>query len=101
MPGSGDMYPAEILALGGTAEWTVPRTAIARTPIRASGSAEPLLTVQDVARILRVQVSWVYDHVRPGCRQRLPVFKLGKYLRFRSVDMAEYVQTMAAPRRTR
>jgi predicted DNA-binding transcriptional regulator AlpA len=95
------MYPAEGLPLGGTAEWTAARTAVARSTVRGDGSAEVLLTVQDVARILRVPVSWVYDHVRPGCRQRLPVFKLGKYLRFRAVGIAEYVQTMAAPRRTR
>jgi excisionase family DNA binding protein len=44
-----------------------------------------LLTVDDVAAVLKVSKSWVYEHTRSGRRPRaeqLPHIKLGKYVRF-------------------
>ena len=44
-----------------------------------------LLTVADVAALLRVSKSWVYEHTRSREKSRsdrLPHVKLGKYLRF-------------------
>ena len=67
------------------------------TPTAAdSNSAEnrtddALLTVQDAARFLNVSVSWIYEHVRDGAEDRLPVVKLGKYLRFDQRDLRDYI----------
>jgi excisionase family DNA binding protein len=44
-----------------------------------------LLTVQEVADLLRVPVSWVYGHTRKRSRERIPGYRVGKYWRF-SVD---------------
>ena len=68
---------------------------ITRTPTD-SDSAEnrmndALLTVQDAARFLNVTVSWIYEHVRDGAEDRLPVVKLGKYLRFDQRDLRSYI----------
>jgi excisionase family DNA binding protein len=52
---------------------------------------DSLLTPQDAARFLKVSVSWVYEHVRPEAEDRLPVVKLGKYLRFDARDLRAYV----------
>lgn len=43
-----------------------------------------LLTVDDVAALLKVSRSWVYEHTRSrGSRfDRLPHIKVGKYVRF-------------------
>ena len=44
-----------------------------------------LLTVDDVAALLKVSKSWVYEHTRSrSARQteRLPHVKIGKYVRF-------------------
>jgi helix-turn-helix protein len=49
-----------------------------------------LLTADDVARILRVPVSWVYKHTRAACRDPLPHVKIGKYLRFFEGDILTY-----------
>jgi predicted DNA-binding transcriptional regulator AlpA len=46
---------------------------------------DDLLTVQDVARLLNVPASWVYEHTRSrdhSRSDRLPRIKLGKYVRF-------------------
>ena len=50
-----------------------------------------LLTVHEVADLLQVPVSWVYQHTRPHCAHSLPHLKLGKYLRFRSIDITNYL----------
>ena len=44
-----------------------------------------LLTVAEVAALLKVPRSWVYEHVRSrgtSRSERLPHIKIGKYLRF-------------------
>ena len=44
-----------------------------------------LLTVEDVAAMLKVSKSWVYEHTRSRVvprADRLPYIKLGKYVRF-------------------
>ena len=57
---------------------------------------DSLLTPQDAARFLKVPVSWVYEHVRPEAQDRLPVVKLGKYLRFDARDLRAYVDARRA-----
>ena len=46
---------------------------------------DDLLSVEDVARLLKVTRSWVYEHTRSRGiprSERLPYIKLGKYVRF-------------------
>ena len=43
---------------------------------------EKLFTVSEIAGMLNVPVSWVYDHTRARGLQRIPHVKLGKYIRF-------------------
>ena len=62
---------------------------------RFKQESEDLLTVVDVARILRVPRSWVYEHTRPRASLRLPHLKLGKYLRFRRNDVLQFVGRIA------
>ncbi len=59
-----------------------------------SGGVTELLTVQDVAALLHVPVSWVYDHVRG--LYPLPFLKIGKYLRFRASDIRAYIDALSA-----
>jgi excisionase family DNA binding protein len=70
------------------------RTAAIRIVRGSGGNALTLMTVTEVAEFLRVPLSWVYDHVRPGCRDPLPHVKLGKYLRFRSSDIDAYIKSI-------
>jgi excisionase family DNA binding protein len=50
-----------------------------------------LLTVKDVAEILRVPVSWVYDRTRKRSFDRLPGIRLGKYWRLRQDEIVEWL----------
>jgi excisionase family DNA binding protein len=63
------------------------------------GYADALLTVHDTARLLKVSVTWVYEHVRPDAEDRLPHVKLGKYLRFDRRDLQAYIDAKRADSR--
>lgn len=52
---------------------------------------EEFLTVQDVARRLKVRASWVYDQVRCDL-DPLPHYKIGKYLRFLWPEVSAWVE---------
>src|SRR5215470_7017083 len=43
------------------------------------GDDSRLLTIRDVAELLQVPVSWVYEHTRRRSVDRMPGFRLGKY----------------------
>ena len=51
-----------------------------------------LLTVEEVAALLRVPKSWVYERCLQTAAHPLPHIKLGKYVRFRKQDILEYLE---------
>jgi excisionase family DNA binding protein len=54
-----------------------------------------LLTVEDVAAILKVSKSWVYEHTRSRNiprAERLPHVKVGKYVRFEPRALRGYLE---------
>ena len=59
-----------------------------------------LLTVDEVAALLKVSKSWVYEHTRRnGTRgSGLPFLKIGKYVRFTPQQVREFLA--ARTRRT-
>jgi excisionase family DNA binding protein len=60
-----------------------------------------LLTVTDVATLLRVPVSWVYEHTRRGAPDALPAIKVGKYVRFHTADVRAYIERRRLVRTSR
>jgi excisionase family DNA binding protein len=55
-------------------------------------SSEPLLTPEEAAEILRVKLSWLYQHTRRRTQDRIPFVKIGRYLRFREQDLVAYIE---------
>lgn len=51
-----------------------------------------LLTIEEVAELLRVSVSWVYGKTRRRTMDRIPGFRLGKYWRFREADVIAWIE---------
>jgi excisionase family DNA binding protein len=51
-----------------------------------------LLTVEEVASLLHVPVSWVYGRMRKRSLERLPGYRLGKYWRFRENEIHAWVE---------
>ena len=60
-----------------------------QAPVRPEDS---LLTIAEVAAMLQVDASWVYERVRRRSVDRLPAFHLGKYLRFRKADVLAWLE---------
>jgi excisionase family DNA binding protein len=60
------------------------------SPAHSGRSA--LLTVEEVAELLKVPVSWVYDRTRSRGVNRIPGFRLGKYWRFREADVLAWLE---------
>ena len=55
-----------------------------------------LLSVEEVAELLQVPVSWVYERTRNRGINRIPGFRLGKYWRFRSEDVLAWIERQQA-----
>jgi excisionase family DNA binding protein len=55
-------------------------------------SNNELLTVKEIAALLKVPVSWVYGHLRSRNCDRLPAYRLGKYWRFRAEEVLGWVR---------
>jgi excisionase family DNA binding protein len=56
------------------------------------GDERHLLNVHEVAELLQVPVSWVYERERKRSLERLPGYRLGKYWRFREVDIQAWIE---------
>lgn len=55
----------------------------------------PILTKEEVAEILRVETKTIASLIRPSCSRILPHIKIGKYVRFRRVDVEKYISEAA------
>ena len=51
-----------------------------------------LLTVEEVAVLLHVPVSWVYGRTRKRSFERLPGYRIGKYWRFRQDEILAWIK---------
>ncbi len=55
-------------------------------------SPSKLLTPQELAEWLQVPLSWVYDRTRKSGPEKLPFYKIGKYLRFVEDEVIDYLK---------
>lgn len=58
-----------------------------------------LLTVQQVAELLQVPVSWVYGRLRKRSLEELPGYRLGKYWRFDREELLAWLARQRANRK--
>ena len=54
---------------------------------------DPLLDVKEAAALLNVPESWIYQHVRARAEDKLPHIKLGKYIRFSTEVLMQWLET--------
>ena len=62
----------------------------------AFSDVDSLLTVEDVAELLKLPVSWIYERTRRRGIGRIPGFRLGKYWRFRRAEVLEWLEQQRA-----
>lgn len=49
-----------------------------------------ILTPEEVAALLRVQPSFIYEKSRRRCKDPLPTHRVGKYLRFEKSEVLDW-----------
>lgn len=64
--------------------------------ITTSITAE-ILTPDEVAALLRVSLTWVYEKSRRRSRDPLPAHRIGRYLRFRRSEVLAWFDGTAVP----
>lgn len=57
---------------------------------------DDLLTPRELARKLNVPITWIYDRTREGGPERIPHYKLGRYLRFAESEVVDFLRIRAA-----
>lgn len=57
-----------------------------------------LLSVEEVAELLQVPVSWVYERTRSRGVNRIPGFRLGKYWRFDESEVLAWLERQRSQR---
>jgi len=62
--------------------------------------ARALLSVEEVAELLQVPFTWVYERTRRRGRDRLPGFHLGKYWRFDEGEIRAWLELQRSGGRT-
>jgi excisionase family DNA binding protein len=68
---------------------TVMQTMSVHADVMAGSEPLELLTPDELAGLLKVKVSWIYDQVEAG---RLPVLRLNRRLRFRRGDVYAFLE---------
>jgi hypothetical protein len=61
----------------------------------ATNSQMKLITPEELAEWLKVPMSWIYDRTRRSGPERLPVYKIGRYLRFSVPEIEDYLRIKA------
>jgi excisionase family DNA binding protein len=64
---------------------------VATEPPVITQTDRPILTKEEVAEILRVSPGTIAGLTRSRARRILPHIKIGKFLRFRKVDVEKYI----------
>ena len=59
----------------------------------STGCEFRFLTVNEVAQLLQVPISWIYTRTRQRTLNRLPGYRLGKYWRFRQEEVLTWVES--------
>ena len=57
-----------------------------------ANSSQKLITPQELAEWLQVPLSWIYDRTRKSGPERLPFYKIGRYLRFSIPEIEDYLR---------
>jgi hypothetical protein len=60
-----------------------------------------IVTPAELAARLKVPESWIYEKTRARCQNPLPCLRIGRYIRFSWVAVAEWLTSTQSERATR
>jgi excisionase family DNA binding protein len=68
----------------------------ARSPTPCT-CTDQFVSIEEVARRLHADVSWVREKIRRRCRNAIPVYNLGRHLLFDWQQVSEWVRNSPRP----
>jgi len=60
-------------------------------------SVPTILTPEEVAQLLRVELTWIYEKSRRRQRNPIPVHRIGRYLRYNRDEVFAWFAAQAQP----
>jgi|SRR6516225_4877084 excisionase family DNA binding protein len=63
-------------------------------PFASGEASDELLTIDELAAMLKVHRSWIYLHTRKRSKTAIPHVKIGKYLRFSEADVRRFLNRL-------
>ena len=63
-------------------------------PYSYGEASDELLTIDELAAILKVPRSWIYLHTRKRSKTAIPQVKIGKYLRFSEANVRRFLNQL-------
>ena len=85
----------------GESPTATPMDSLATGVLAQRDDLHELLTVDDVAAVLKVSKAWVYEHTRSRGiprAERLPHVKIGKYIRFEPRALRAFIEKQCRAR---
>jgi excisionase family DNA binding protein len=64
---------------------------------QAASSVPVVLTPEEVAQILRVSLTYVYEKSRRRQRNPIPVHRIGRYLRYNREEVLQWFEAQMQP----
>src|SRR5277367_2810124 len=64
-------------------------------PETSNISVDDILTPEELAERLKVDVSWIYEKRRPRCKNPIPAIPMGKTIRFDWDKIVSWLQAQA------
>jgi excisionase family DNA binding protein len=62
-------------------------------------SPADILTPEELAKRLKVPLTWVYEKQRPKHKNPIPTLRIGRYLRFNWADVSAWLNSTSTARR--
>jgi len=63
-----------------------------RNTLKQESRGKELLTIDELAQVLKVRKGWIYARTRERSPSTIPHFKVGKYLRFSHSEVQAWLQ---------
>lgn len=68
-----------------------------QSQMQVASSVPTILTPQEVAQLLRVELSWIYEKSRLRQRHPLPTHRIGRYLRYNRDEVLAWFNEQLHP----
>lgn len=78
-------------------KWRILKMKDGNNSAKAYSFLKDLITAEELSKLLKVPISWIYERTRASSTDRIPSYKVGKYLRFSLSEIEDYLRIRSFP----